>query len=753
MQCCSLTFTRATVPRDMTIGNEPFKRGQDIWVAEEYVEVSGQCVKLAGILAPRESIDDKDRLRICNCPDLCWLEGKLYNDDEDTQRDHFKAELPACCECWVKMLIEPCCQPADPVILSATEDCYGVSEYNLCDPPTQELADGTVKTGLCYKRGKEVSVTYPGSISCNQTLYFAYAEITVCGTTTTSYSPAIEITIPGDASCLDPCEITVKAFYDSCCQCGLEVRTMPCDYNEPIGITEDCYGRTSVTPTYAPNPPLCYQYSASITINQFPASLTCNGRSLGFSHVIIEYCDGTTERQNTQTVSFDMPSVLDCNQSNCWARVTAYYEDCPCEVRLEMDPCSDILSAVTHTADCDNETTYDFTAPPSSGYPRYEHEKIVSLTFPLSVECGGEQHYIETIEVSGCAEITHDYTLGSSSITIVTPSRGQCPGECYVHVKAVYKPCCQCVLELATDPCMNGTVSFTPSDCNGLGSINLATASYDDMPCYFWGSTVTVTFPAQITCDGEPHDFTYAIYEPCGDIEPEGPINTRTIAITLPNKGDGCGACRVRLKAFYGAACPNGFCDELNAGVGAVSFQLDTNTEIACGDSDCRAGACQSCWAQQCELNRNLLSGLQYVVDFYGSDLCFNRGRYEHYEFCATDGDCDIYTFLETDVRTDFSWRWRCDTGETRLRGSVSAAAHGSLRLVNREPYFSCVGYCGDGCTGGGVSGIDHVGSTHEEWVTIGTFTSLQDAIEATKDYINRRTWEMGSLSGKLSVT
>jgi hypothetical protein len=87
---CDVMFRRATVRSGDFIDGTYHRRGHDLWVSTGKVQTNGDCDRLIGVLV--RGSDGRDRMRVCNCEEDCYLEGARVSEP-DTGLDYFAATL------------------------------------------------------------------------------------------------------------------------------------------------------------------------------------------------------------------------------------------------------------------------------------------------------------------------------------------------------------------------------------------------------------------------------------------------------------------------------------------------------------------------------------------------------------------------------------------------------------------------------------------------------------------------------------
>lgn len=332
---------------ELQLQQATISHGQDFWVSDEPMTVGTQCYRLIGILARKS--DERSYLRICNCTEVCWVEGSMVREP-DTQRSKFSGHLISeCCQCVVTLQTKPCCEP----VLVVTPDCFDVNSYDTCDPPTHGPAS---TIGLCYARGQSVTVTFPDTITCDsETLYFDYTETFICSSTMEEgHSTAVSFMIPLREDCPGPCHVKIIAYYKpECCNCELSIQYDPCCYGT-LTIPEDCDGVTSYD--LCSPPEVCYAHDVRVPL-EFPDHIVCDGDDYMFDRVEVTYCGQSPPVvSHSRNITIAMPTAKEC-ATQCSVDVVVYYVvipgprlGCP---RLGGCALSVIVTVKGPTPDCD----------------------------------------------------------------------------------------------------------------------------------------------------------------------------------------------------------------------------------------------------------------------------------------------------------------------------------------------------------------------------------------------------------------
>jgi len=320
-QCCWLLFTEVRANRPTTIEGVNIPIGKTFWVADEMIDSlrpEGGCQRLVGLLV-RHPTDQRMRIRICNCPDVCYLEGKMTRDPV-SQRMKFKAEIPQdCCQCEVQLRTLPYCQP----VLDVPKDCYDVTSYDTCDPPTysDQLHSGT---GVCYPRGTLFETTFPVVITHDARLYY-FKEVTtyLCSqTATTRRSRYVSLTLPTEDECPGRCQVIIEALYElPCCQCEIRLVSTP-SANEDITIShKDCDNQGLIVHY---GDVLCYPAEDIVGID-LPLTINVGGETWRFKHVEWSVCyDPTPVTYWWASWTIHLPDLTQC-PTDCWVQLHAYY--------------------------------------------------------------------------------------------------------------------------------------------------------------------------------------------------------------------------------------------------------------------------------------------------------------------------------------------------------------------------------------------------------------------------------------------
>jgi hypothetical protein len=322
VECCPISFSRATAPVDYHIEGALVARGQDVWIADTEIDslASGECIRLVGVRMTNPS-SGQDYLRVCNCSDLCWLKAERTTDP-DTGLSKFIAQVPrTCCQCRLEIMVEPCCGPA---LETVPEDCFGTIRYDTCNPPTF----GGDNVGLCYPRGREVSLQFNSWIRCNgEVLYFDRAELFYCRIDAPDEivrTPAVIVTMPPSTTCPDACVVKVVAYYKAeCCQCELRLTADPPN-SEAVTISpNDCDGDG---PTVTWGADLCYPHGQVVDVD-IPYTFEQGGHTYYLDYVEYSRCDYQTPTRLFWT-SFEihMPTDGRCpGEGQCWVHLHAIY--------------------------------------------------------------------------------------------------------------------------------------------------------------------------------------------------------------------------------------------------------------------------------------------------------------------------------------------------------------------------------------------------------------------------------------------